>query len=77
MDECKPLDMGPADLKVRIQLNNTSAAVVERTIPSLPIDVSAGRLAGAPHSSPSHLNLSWFRNWNPATTQRIPQKCSR
>jgi hypothetical protein len=34
------------DLKVRIQLNNTSAAVVERTIPGLPLDVSAGRLDG-------------------------------
>lgn len=37
---------GSNDLKVRIQLNNTSAAVVERTIPNLPIDVSTGRLDG-------------------------------
>lgn len=34
------------DLKVRIQLNNASAAVVERTIPGLPIDVSTGRVDG-------------------------------
>jgi len=37
---------GLADLKVRVQLNNTSAAVVERTIPGLPIDISTGRVDG-------------------------------
>lgn len=39
-------DGGLADLKVRVQLNNTSAAVVERTIPGLPIDISTGRVDG-------------------------------
>jgi len=34
------------DLKVRAQLNNTSAAVLERVIPNLPIDVRGGRLDG-------------------------------
>ena len=36
-------DASLADLKVRVQLNNTSAAVVERTIPGLPIDITTGR----------------------------------
>ena len=34
------------DLKVRAQLNNMSAAVLERVIPSLPIDMHGGRLDG-------------------------------
>lgn len=39
-------DASLADLKVRVQLNNTSAAVVERTIPGLPIDITTGRVDG-------------------------------
>ena len=31
---------------MRVQLKDTSAAVIERTIPSLPIDMHAGRLDG-------------------------------
>lgn len=34
------------DLKVRAQLNNASASVLERVIPSLPIDIRGGRLDG-------------------------------
>jgi len=34
------------DLKVRVQLNNMSGAVLERVIPSLPIDMHGGRLDG-------------------------------
>ena len=51
-------DNGLADLKVRVQLNNTSAAVVERTIPGLPIDVSAGRVDGELRLR-SHSRESW------------------
>ena len=51
-------DKGLADLKVRVQLNNTSAAVVERTIPGLPIDVSAGRVDGELRLR-SHTRESW------------------
>jgi hypothetical protein len=39
-------DAGLADLKVRVQLNNMSASVVERTIPGLPIDIRTGRADG-------------------------------
>ena len=39
-------DASLADLKVRVQLNNTSAAVVERTIPGLPIDITTGGVDG-------------------------------
>ena len=42
-------DASLADLKVRVQLNNTSAAVVERTIPGLPIDITTGRVDGELH----------------------------
>lgn len=34
------------DLRVRAQLNNTSAAVMERMIPGLPVDIKGGRLDG-------------------------------
>jgi len=34
------------ELKVRAQLNNTSAAILERVIPNVPIDVRGGRLDG-------------------------------
>ena len=34
------------ELKVRAQLNNTSAAFIERVIPNVPIDVRGGRLDG-------------------------------
>lgn len=37
---------GYAELKVRAQLNNTSAAFLERVIPNVPIDIRGGRLDG-------------------------------